>query len=157
MKKKTIGENQDWRTAAACARLMGITKQTLSRQLKREDAPTPNKDGLYHLPTLRAWREPFAMTEETLSLKDQILQEDLKLKKLKVQKAAGELLPIGEVADLLIDAAAQMKSFQEAHEEMEDDPKRKQRIRERGRAHFQGSLDKFSELICKSEEATGII
>lgn len=157
-KQEKTAKDKDWMTAAACARLEGISRATMCEQLRKVGAPSPDNEGRYHYPTIKAWRSTFAhTTNETAPTKELILQEDLKLKRLRVGKAAGDLLPIGEVADLMVELVGLVKEFQAFHEELEDDPRKKQRIRERGRAHFQGVMGKIEGLIQQGYEGAGDI
>lgn len=105
------GKGGRWLTLNACATEMGVRQSDLWRAIERHPAEAPRKraDGLYELAAIRDFYNEHSY-KSNAPLKEQILTQELRLKRVKADAAEGMLIERATVVDILMEADVQLEA-----------------------------------------------
>ena len=105
------GKGERWITLTACARELGATQQNLYALITRhpDEAPRQRADGKYELAAVRDFYRIYTR-RNAAPLKEQILEQELRLKRVKADEAEGLLIARATVVDILMEADIQLEA-----------------------------------------------
>lgn len=97
---------------AQAAKVLGITRQTLGEMLKvnQADAPQRGEDGLFDFAELRRFHEAHSKTRTPQDLKVRVLEEELRLKKVKADEAEDRVITKDLAFDMFCEGDRIMQS-----------------------------------------------
>lgn len=104
-------KGERWMSLRACALELGTTQQGLYKLVQKhpDEAPRKRADGKYELGEVRDFFA--ALTRRNnLPLKEQILEQELRLKRVKADAAEGLLIERSTVVDILTEADVQLEA-----------------------------------------------
>lgn len=109
---KVVGEKDEgWLSLNAIATRIGARQSDVWKMLHAhpDEAPPQRADGKYELEAVRAFYEARSYRSNA-SLKEQILEQDLRLRRVKADQAEGMLIERAAVVDILMEADVQLEA-----------------------------------------------
>lgn len=109
---RVVGEKDEgWLPLNAIATRIGARQSDVWKMLHAhpDEAPPQRADGKYELDAVRAFYEARSYRSNA-SLKEQILEQELRLKRVKADEAEGMLIERATVVDILMEADVQLEA-----------------------------------------------